>query len=99
MGTSTKLSWLQKWLFKFATRYLYPTGYEFGEEELEVFESGLDVGAKMNCADLTTVDLTEYIHYTIYSTRKILNIDTDKLAAYYNIERSRYISPESQRLL
>ena len=99
MGTSTRLSWLQKWLFKFATRYLYPAGYEFGEEELEVFESGLAAGTEMNCIDLTTVDLTEYIHYTIYSTREIMNIDTDKLSEYYDIERSKYTSPESQRLL
>ena len=99
MGTSTRLSWIQKWLFKFATRYLYPAGYAFGEEELEVFESGLAIGTEMNCKDLTTVDLTEYIHYTIYSVRKILNIDTDRLTEYYNIERSKYTSPESQRLL
>ena len=53
----------------------------------------------MKCKDLTTVDLTEYIHYTIYSTREIMNIDTDKLSEYYDIERSKYTSPESQRLL
>lgn len=99
MGTSKKLSWIQKWIFKFATRYLYPEGYTFGEDEHEIFEAGLAIGTKMECKDLTTVDLSEYIHYTIYSARQILNIDTDMLVQYYNIERGKYTSPESQRLI
>ena len=94
MGTTGKLSKIQKWIFKFATAHLYPEGYSFGKEELEVFESGLAAGAEMNCIDLTTVDLADYMHYTIYGARKILNIDKDVLMSYYTAERNRYTSPD-----
>ena len=99
MGTTMRLTRVQKWLFKFATKYLYPEGYTFGKDEHEVFEGGLDAATKMNCVDLSTVDLADYLHYTIYDARRILNIDAIALSSYYSIERSKYTSPESQRLV
>jgi len=100
MGTTKKLTNFQKNIFKFVSRFLYPEGYSFGVEELDVFEAGLNSADKMDCPDFSTVDFTKYLDYTILDARKELEIDYAELIKDYAIERMWYQdSVESQRLL
>ena len=99
MGTTKRLTSTQKHVFRFVSRYLYPAGYRFGPEELEVFESGLSTGNKMNCQDFSKLDLTKYLSYNIQEARKSLNIDYTELICRYALERAQYNSVESKRLL
>ena len=100
MGTTKKLTNFQKNIFKFVSRFLYPEGYSFGVEELDVFETGLNSADKMDCPDFSKVDMSKYLDYTIIDARKELQIDTTELIKDYAIERMWFQdSIESQRLI
>ena len=99
MGTSRPMTKLEKLSFLFVTRFLYPVGYRFRKEEIEIFENGLRLGKRMGCPDLSEVDLTQYLSYTIEKARKKLNFDVGELMKEYILEKSAYDSPESKRLI
>lgn len=99
MGSTGQLTFLQKRIFRFITRFLYPSGYRFGPDELQVFESGLYCAEETNCPDLSKIDLSRYLDYTIRDARAELGIDVSWLSVEYMTERLTYDSIESQRLL
>ena len=99
MGTTRRVTSIQKSIFKFVTRFLYPEGYTFGPDEHKIFEIGLRSAGSMPCPDFSKLDLTTFTRYTIKEARKRLGIDVPRLIADYTVERSRYASSESQRLL
>jgi hypothetical protein len=99
MGTTRRLTSIQKSIFKFVTRFLYPAGYTFGPAEHKIFEIGLRSASDMTCPDFSELDLCSYIDYTIKEGRRRLGIDVPRLMVDYGIEKSRYKSLESQRLL
>ena len=99
MGTTRQLTKIQKSIFKFVSRYLYPEGYRFGKEELKVFDRGLEAADKMMCPDFSKVDLTKYLGYNIQRARRRLDIDYSELMKEYIIEKMYYDSAESQRLI
>lgn len=99
MGSTKSLNRIQKAIFLFVVKYIYPEGYRFGPEEIEIFESGLKFASESNCVDLTLVDLTAYIDYTIFKVREKVNIDICELSKMYITEKEKYNSPECLRLL
>lgn len=99
MGTTRRLTSIQKSIFRFVSRYLYPDGYRFGEEELKIFENGLNAADKMDCPDFSKLDLTKYLGYNIHRARKMLDIDCAELVKEYILEKNLYDSIESKRLL
>ena len=99
MGTARRLNVLNKAIFKFVTRYLYPAGYKFYTDEFEIFEQGIRCAKKMGCKSFARMDLTKYLDYTIENARNELGIDIDILREAYAIEYDKFDSPESQRLL
>ena len=93
------VSAIQKSIFKFISRFLYPDGYRFTTQDLNIFENGICCAEIMDCSDISKVDLTQYISYTIENTRKELGIDVGLLETYYRIEKQKNKnSPECQRL-
>ena len=99
MGTTRRLTSIQKSIFRFVSGYLYPEGYSFGKEELEIFENGINAADKMDCPDFSKLDLTKYLGYNIKRARKVLRIDYAELMKDYILEKNLYDSVESKRLL
>ena len=52
----------------------------------------------MECADLSKLDLTQFLDYTIENARDELNIDIEILKRAYAYEKIRFNAPECQRL-
>ncbi len=99
MGSTNKLNMLNRAVFKFVTRFLYPSGYNFYTDEFEIFERGVDCARETGCPDLSKLDLTRYLDYTIEKTRQELSIDIDILKRAYAYEKIKFNAPECQRLL
>lgn len=99
MGTTGKLSTITKTIFKLVTGYLYPDGYRFDKDEYRIYEYGIECASIMTCPDLSSVDLTELLGYTIKNARERLGINTSTLREYYILEQAWSLCPESQRLL
>ena len=99
MGSAKTLSRWRKNLFLFFTKYLYPEGYKFKEEERFVFNMGAMAGSLCS-TDLSGVNFDAFTNNTLFSLRKELNIDVNLLRYCYEVEKRVFKdSKERQRLL
>jgi len=98
MGSSKKMKRWRRNLFMFISKYLYPEGYKFDEEERYVFYSGVMAGSKCP-SDLSQVDFRDLLDYKVQGIREKLGIDKGLLKCYYCTEKKLFLdSKESQRL-
>ena len=97
MGSSKKMSRWRRNSFLWVSKYLYPEGYRFGEEERYVFYSGVMAGGKCE-ADLSKVDFSKFSDYKIQKIRRLLGVDKELLKCYYCTEKRLFDDKESQRL-
>lgn len=97
MGSTKKISRFKRNLFMFCSKYLYPEGYRFGEEERFVFNLGVMAGSRC-LTDLSEVDFNKYLNLPISQIRLKLKIDKDLLKHCYAVEKKSFDSVESNRL-
>jgi hypothetical protein len=98
MGSAKKMSRWRRNLFLWVSKYLYPEGYRFREEERYIFYSGVMAGSKCR-SDLSEADFKKLTKFQIENVRKYLGVDTDLLKCYYCAEKKLFKDKESQRLL
>jgi len=98
MGSTKSMPRWKRNLFMFVTKYIYPDGYRFYEEERYVFYSGVMAGSKCG-VDLSMVEFGKYLDYKVSALRQKFGIEKELLDCYYCLERKCFPnSPESQRL-
>lgn len=97
MGSGKKMSRWRRNLFLWVSKYLYPEGYKFNEEERYVFYSGVMAGSRCP-SNLTKVDFKKLLDYKIQGIREKLGIDKELLKCYYCAEKRLFDDKESQRL-
>tara|TARA_B100001123_G_scaffold444697_1_gene594262 strand:- start:129 stop:731 length:603 start_codon:yes stop_codon:yes gene_type:complete len=98
MGSTKNMKRWKRNLFMFVSKYLYPEGYKFGEEERFVFNMGVIAGS-LCPTDLSQINFKKYSNRQINAIRKDLKIDVDFLEKYYLLEKKCFKDVESQRLL
>ena len=99
MGSAKRMKRWRRNLFMFVSKYLYPEGYKFEEEERYVFYSGIMMGSKCP-TDLSEVDFSKLSDCNIKEAREKLGVDKRTLKCYYCTEKRLFPeSRESQRLL
>jgi hypothetical protein len=81
----------------FISKYLYPEGYKFGEEERYVFNSAVLLGQRCPI-DLSKVDFydNKILTAPLSKLRANLGIDKKEINRYYSLEGSLF--DESRRL-
>ncbi|MDX2127473.1 MAG: hypothetical protein SFU91_00375 [Chloroherpetonaceae bacterium] len=94
MGTSKSLSRLEQNLFKFATRFLYPKEYRFSQDDLKVFDLGVQAGKKSGAMEIYKVNFIPFLDEPIWKIRRALGIQTSQLREFY-AEEARLL-PESE---
>lgn len=100
MGSTKKVTTTEEQLFTLIAKYLYPTVYQFGEQEIAVFKDAVRLAYISGCLPLDEVDFKPYLNLPIRTIRKKIGLETRLLRAYYEIEKKRNPdSPASQRLL
>ena len=100
MGSTDRIGATEERLYQFFARYVFPSGYRFGEEETRVFKDAVRLGYVSDARSLAEVNYDALLDLTLGRIRAELGIEEDLLRAYYAIEKRRYPnSPESQRLL
>jgi hypothetical protein len=98
MGSTKNMTRWKRNLFMFVSKYFYPKGYRFGEEERFVFNMGVMAGS-LCPTDLSKINFEKYLGKQIGTIRKELKIDTSFLRKYYALEKKCFSDPESQRLI
>ena len=82
----------------FCAKYLFPEGYNFGEEERFVFNLGVMAGSRCS-TDLSKVNFNNYLNKPLNAINKELDINKDILLSCYDLEINLFLSSEeSQRL-
>ena len=100
MGSTDRIGVTEEKMYEFFSRYIFPSGYRFGDEEVRVFKDAVRLGYISDCRSLAGVDYDAFLDVPLAGIRVELGIEEELLRAYYTIERRRYpTSPESQRLL
>ena len=100
MGSTNRVGAMEERLYQFFAQYLFPQGYRFGDEEVEVFKDAVRLGYISDCRSLAEVNYDALLYLPLASIRTDLGIEEDVLRAFYAIEQRRYpTSPESRRLL
>lgn len=97
MGSTKGMKRWKRNFFMFVSKYLYPEGYKFGEEERFVFNMGVMAGS-LCPTDLSQINFKKYLNKQIGTIRKELKIDVDFLKTYYHLEKMSFKSVESKRL-
>lgn len=97
MGSTKNMKRWKRNLFMFVSKYFYPKGYKFGEEERFVFNMGVKAGS-LCPTDLSQINFKKYSNKQIGTIRKELKIDVDFLKIYYSLEKVCFNNTESQRL-
>ena len=99
MGSTKKMFRLRKNLFMFFSKYLYPEGYKFREDERFIFNLGIAAGYKCE-VDLSKVAFKQFYDHKLAEIRILLGIDADLLESCFSLEKKLYpASYESRRLL
>ena len=99
MGSTKKMKRWRRNLFMFCSRYLYPEGYKFKEEERFVFNTAVKAGS-LCPTDLSKINFKDFLNIPLLSLRKIFNIDVKLLKSCYVLEKELFKkSKESQRLI
>jgi hypothetical protein len=90
MGSSNKMSTLQKRFYTLIAKFLYPKYYKFNCEDVEVFKKGAHLGYVSDCTPLNEVNYKELMDLTIKEAREKVGLDVDLLKAYYKSEKLKY---------
>ena len=98
MGSAKKMARWRRNLFMFFSKYLYPKGYRFGEEERFIFNMAVLAGSLCSL-DLSKVNFEELLDLRISEIRRDLRISYDVIKHCYNLEKKCFNSIESRRLL
>lgn len=99
MGSTKKMRRWRRNLFMFCSKYLYPEGYKFKEEERFIFNMGVMAGSRCK-TDLSVVDFKKFGDYKIQALREKLGVHKKSLIHCYEVEKRCFPeSPECQRLL
>jgi len=100
MGSTNRVTALEKKLYELFTRFLYPKHYKFDKDDFQVYQDSVRLGYISDCTPLNKVNFEELSHLSLDEARKKIGIEPALLKSYYEIEKNRYPdSFESARLL
>jgi hypothetical protein len=75
MGNDTRLNFVHTWIFKLASRFLYPKDYRFTKEHLKIFDQGVSMGEKLPIKNLCRFDYSYIDGVNVEQLRSALEID------------------------
>jgi len=86
MGTSKRIGYFQKLLYKTVSSTLYPKDYRFREQDMAIYELGFFAGQR-NKIEIYNVEIEKMLDLTLGEIRNSLGIDKNTLRAAFSFER------------
>lgn len=87
MGTSKRVSRIERWLFRFVISRLYPEPYRIPGHLLPAFEIGVQCGLATGCNQMYKQDLSAVLGLGLDQARQKLEIDHHVLLEHFELER------------
>ena len=79
MGNDDKTKSWHVRLFKFLSRFIYPSEYQFNVQDLKIFDLGYSYGKKLKHRNLNQMDFTRFYNLRIADLRKMIGIKPNYL--------------------
>lgn len=99
MGSTDRVSSLEQTLFSAINDVFYPKAYKFSKNGHRIFKEAIWLGYISDCKALDRIDFKPMLDWPLKKIRQEIQLESDLLQAYYNIEAARYTqSRASQRL-
>lgn len=100
MGSTDKVSEIERNLFSLIVNKLYPQEYKFSEIGKRIFQDALALAWASDCQALEEIDFEPMLDWSLKDIRKAIGLEPELLQAYYQVEANRYPkSRASQRLI
>jgi len=90
MGSSNRMGILEKKLYSFIAKNLYPKFYKMSEEDIVIFTKAAHLGYVSDCQPLNKVDFEPLMHLPLAEVRRKVGIEVDLLQAFYKLEHQRF---------
>ena len=90
MGNDVKTNKFHLAIYKFFSRFIYPSKYKFNKTHLRIFDIGFSYGRKQKSKNINYINFKSYERKTIAELRKYLGINIDELILHKEI--SNYIT-------
>lgn len=90
MGSSNRMGLLEKKLYSFIAKNLYPKFYKMSEEDVVIFKKAAHLGYVSDCQPLNKVDFAPLMHLPLAEVRRRVGIEVDLLQAFYRLEQQRF---------
>ena len=75
MGNDSSLNPFHLWIFKFASRFLYPQDYRFTQHHCQIFDAGVKQGKQFQIKNLCRFDFSFFEKAPLEELRTSLKID------------------------
>ena len=100
MGSTGLVSTVEEKLYSLLAQYVYPSAYQFSDDDIAVFSNAVRLGHISACQPLDSFDFSPYRERPLHELRQLIGLESELILAWYRIEQQRYpASPASQRLL
>src|SRR5687768_2377027 len=90
MGSTKQPGAAEARLYSLIAKHVYPKHYRFNDEDMQVFDCGLQLGKMSRCRPLDRINYLDLMETPLGEVRKQVGIETDLLRAYYHIESARF---------
>lgn len=75
MGNDSSFNPFHLWIFKFASRFLYPQDYRFSQHHCDIFDAGVQQGKRLPTKNLCRFDFSSVEESSVEELRALLTID------------------------
>lgn len=100
MGSTNQISTAEETIFCKIAKHLYPTIYQFDDEDISIFKDAVRLGSICRPKRLDDFDFEPWLDESLLSLRTAVEIDFGLIESYYRLEKERFpTAPASSRLI
>lgn len=92
MGSTNQISTAEETIFCKIAKHLYPTIYQFDDEDISIFKDAVRLGSICRPKRLDDFDFEPWLDKNLLELRKAANINFGLIEAYYCLEKERFSS-------
>ncbi len=90
MGSSNRMTTMERKLYSFIAKNLYPKYFKMSEEDIIIFKKAAHLGYVSDCQPLNKIDFKALLDLPLAEARKAIGLEVDLLKAFYRMEQRRF---------
>ncbi|MCG8669350.1 MAG: hypothetical protein MI867_08030 [Pseudomonadales bacterium] len=99
MGSTNQISTAEETMFCKIAKYLYPTIYQFDDEDISVFKDAVRLGSICRPKRLDDFDFEPWLDKSLLDLRVAAGLEFGLIEAYYQMEKKRFAKDAASKRL